>query len=460
MKNILAAHLICATLSSVPIQAQGTDAANAGVVSPTRFAVDDEDEAAYVIAQAAQSQPGAAQPRSTPDAPRSTAPRRSGGSPFTSTPNSFAALNASPRSRLASTPDMFGDFFARGGTLVATDRLGTAAPFGITSLADIPLAGGVRGLKIGENNRALPTDRAYLNYNHYHNAVRVRASGVNPTPLPGAPFAPSRDLSLDHFTLGGEKSFWCGTTSLELRMPFSGGYDFDFGSGDPNGIVTVDGGSVGNLSVIAKALLYADDQTAIAAGLGIETPTGDDTTLRVAFTNYRIESEAFHLSPYLAVQNAYDDILFSNAFLQVDLPLGGNSFSFTSAGGLPDAGTLGVYDEQALLHVDLSLGAWLHRDPCASFVTGVASVIEVHYITALEDTDVVAGGRATPIAPPGATFDLRNRLNRFDVVHLTTGLHTEIAEDSSLRVGLVLPLRSGESRFFDAEVLAQLTRRF
>ncbi len=401
-------------------------------------------------------QPGAAAPRrATPPLP--PAPQEDA-SPFTSTEDLFA--QAGPRSRLASTPDMFGDFFGRGATITATDALALrVAPPRITSRIDVALGGGTRGLKVGEHNKALPVDRVYFNYNHYHNALQFRARGVNPTPLPGAPFAADRDLSLDRYTFGLEKTFACGLWSVELRMPLSGGYDLDFGSGDPNGVINLEGGHVGNLSIIPKLLLYEDDRTAVAVGVGIETPTGSDAEARVAFTTYRLENEAVHLHPYLGILTHPTDCFFVNAFAQVDVAANGNPVEFAGVGIPPGAGTFGVYDEQTLLHLDLSLGHWLVRDPCAPLVTGVAWLAEWHYTTALEDTDVVAGARATAF-PPGATLDLRNRVNRFDVVNFTTGVHVEVVHDTTLRVGGAFPLGGGVDRFFDAEVIAQLSRRF
>jgi hypothetical protein len=359
---------------------------------------------------------------------------------------------------MTSTPDMFGDFFGRGGTITATDTLATAPLARITGRADLALAGGSRGLLVGENNKALPVDRVYVTYNHFHNALRFRAAGTNPLP-PVGPFDAARDDSLDRFTFGLEKTWLCGWASIEVRMPLTGGYDFDFSSGNPAGIVTADGGNVGNLSLITKLLLSQEECCAASAGLGIEAPTGSDAEARVAFTNYRIENEAVHLHPYFAVLSQSADDWFVHVFTQLDVALNGNPVTFSAAGGPPGAGTFGDYKEQTLLHFDLSLGQWLYRDPCAPVVTGLAGLVEVHYTTALEDTDVVVGARATGF-PPGATFDFRNRLNRFDVVNLTTGVHVEIACDTTFRVASVFPLRTGESRFFDAEVVAQLSRRF
>jgi hypothetical protein len=413
------------------------------------------DAPVYLTSQAGQ--PGVSPaPDALQPAPLSTSPSTSPPSPFAANEGLRSLFATSFRSRLASTPDMFGDFFGRGGTIVGTDSLGAIAPLAFTGRADLPLAGGSRGLKIGEHNKAMPVDRVYFNYNHYHNALRFGAGG---TPLPGAPFTAARDLSIDRFTLGLEKTWLCGWASIELRMPLSGGYDFNFSPGLPGAIMTAEGGNIGNLSIIPKLLLYQDDCSALSVGLGIETPTGSDAEARIAFTRYRIENEAVHLHPYVALLSQLGSNWFVNAFAQVDVATNGNSVSFQAAGDLPGAGTFGVYDEQTLLHLDLSMGRWIYRDPCAPLVTGLAGIVEWHYTTALEDTDVVTGARATGI-PPGATLDFRNRANRFDVLNLTAGIHAEIARDMTFRVGGAFPLRTGDDRFFDAEVIAQLSRRF
>jgi hypothetical protein len=404
--------------------------------------------------QARAAAPGGVQPRTARRTPASSPRGRT--SAFVSTAASAAAL-APSRVRLASTPDMFGDFFWRSGTITATDVLATTAPSTIVGRVDVPVAGGARGLKIGEQNKATPTDRVYYTYNHYHNAVRFRAAGSNP-PL-GTAFAAATDLSLDQVTLGFEKTWLDGLGSVEVRMPISAGYDFHFGSGDPAGIVAVEGGNAGNLSIIPKVLLYEDEFTDVSLGLGIETPTGSDANARVAFTHYRIKNEAVHLHPYFALMGACPDGSFAHGFAQLDIAANGNTVEFFAADRPPAAGVLGEYNEQTLLHVDFSLGQWLYRDLAAPLVTGVAAVAEWHYITALQDTDVVAA--ALPSAfPPGATFDLRNLSNRFDVVNVTAGVHAEFARDTTLRVGGVFPMQGGDNRFFDAEILAQFSHRF
>src|SRR5690606_9258182 len=126
---------------------------------------------------------------------------------------------------------------------------------------------------------------------------------------------------------------------------------------------------VGNLAIIPKLLLYEDEQTAVAVGVGIEAPTGSDAEARVAFTAYRLENEAVHLHPYLGILAHPTDDFFAHAFVQIDVAANGNPVEFAAVGGAPGAGTFGVYNEQTLLHVDLSLGHWLYRDPCAPWLT-------------------------------------------------------------------------------------------
>ena len=73
---------------------------------------------------------------------------------------------------------MLGDFFSPTAQL----RYDACCGYQATALADIPLAAGGRRMKISENNKALPMDRIYFNFNHFHNVVDT-------TPDVGAFFA-------------------------------------------------------------------------------------------------------------------------------------------------------------------------------------------------------------------------------------------------------------------------------
>ncbi len=340
--------------------------------------------------------------------------------------------------RLAELPDLFGDTFARGGDLKVTE--GSL----IENLSSVVLAGGTRGLKPSEHNKAIPDNRVYFAYNHFHNAIATRIE--DPPPI----LALQDQSAVDQYLLGLESRFGDGLWSVELRMPFAGQHDFTYTGGFS---AENHGGEIGNLSVLLKRLVYYNPHTSVVAGLGIETPTGNDFLSRTGAIGVRLSNDAVHLVPYLGLLHSPDDRWFLHGFVQADFAASGNRLTFVDSTGLNDGGK---FNDQALLYVDASLGRWLHRDAGAQLLTGVAALAEIHYTTTLEDSDTLAG---TPLPLAGSAFTLTNLANRMDVVNLTAALHFEM-RNTSLRVGGVVPITSGSDRFFDAEVAAQLIRRF
>jgi hypothetical protein len=339
--------------------------------------------------------------------------------------------------RLAGTPNMFGDLFNNlgGSVLVLTSAFDTTQ-------ADIPLAAGCRRAKIAEDDKALPQNRVFFLYNHFQNALS------NQSDVTG--FLVPHNLPVDRYTLGIEKTLFDEVWSVELRMPLAGRSEYDtpeFG---------IWGGSVGNLAVILKRLIYQSDTAAVAVGLGIDAPIGSDANgFADDYSNttfFTVHNQAVHLAPYAGFLRAPNCRLFYQGFVQCDVPLNGNRIDYTDS---VDSGTIGVLNEQNLLYVDFSAGYWLYRNCCAPWFTGLAAVAEVHYTTALQDADVVA---KVGYPPPRLIFS--NFANRVDVVNLTAGLHAEIARDTVCRVGGVFPLSRGDDRSFDGEVQVQLEHRF
>ena len=86
-------------------------------------------------------------------------------------------------------------------------------------------------------------------------------------------------------------------------------------------------------------------------------------------------------------------------------------------------------------------------------MTGLASILELHYTTALQDADVLSATTG------GTSFRFGNLRNRFDVVNLTVGLHAEMARRTTFRVAGVFPLNTVD-RPFDSEVQVSVNRRF
>lgn len=344
--------------------------------------------------------------------------------------------NQSYLTRLSRAPDMFGDSFL---PLTAIIQSQPATSGTRTSVLDLPLAGGSRRFK-NEHSRAMPTDRVFGTYHHFHNALESNSL------TPG--FA-STSANVDRFTLGFEKTFADGNASVELRLPLSA----------PISMTTTDSlyrtDTVGDLVVTLKGLLYSDDSQAVALGLAINTPTGNDLTVSLPNSggggaNFTLDNNAVHLIPFLAYQAAPSDDFFFNSFLQFDTPTNSNSAQVRNIGAAT-VDNLKI-NEQTLLYLDTSFGYWMFRDPEAEFLTGLAGLLELHYTTTLNSTNAVSDRDQI------VTF--ASNSGRLDVLNLTVALHTEISRSTTIRAGFVTPLRGHDHRFFDSEfTVAVIFRR-
>lgn len=381
--------------------------------------------------------PPAANPASPAPAPANPQPTNVFSPPPASRQQSlFSALQSPPgqrpflNNRLSRTPDVFGDSFIPVSANIDIFNV-TGMTAGATTFADtdLPLGGGMRRFK-NEHARALPTDRVFFLYNHFHNALRFETENTSTTD------------SVDQFTFGFEKTSDDGQWSFELRMPFSGDANL---SGDD---VTVDSNGVGNLVGTLKRILYSDSTLVAAAGLAVVAPTGSDASVTFRNSNSRIdfENEAVHLLPYLAVQTSPDENWFFHAFAQVDIAANENEISLVG-NGFTDSDSLA---DQTLLYLDASAGYWWYQaaDDTGG-LTGLASVVELHYTTTLNDADTAILNGAF----------IGNFENRYDVLNLTAGVHSEWSGNTAVRVAVVVPLDRDE-RFFDSETQVSVIRRY
>ncbi len=366
------------------------------------------------------SQPGT--PSQNLLAPPTTPPVRT--TPVSSSQNSTRNNNAfSPR--LARAAPIMGDSFAP--SLQFRDELGSGT-------RELPQGGGATRSKIAENSSSLPMDRLIFNYNHFHNAIDENL--VNST-------------SVDRFTLGFERTFLDQMMSIEVRMPFVADNDFVL-----PGAFSRNGSEVGNLSVTFKGVLASDDDSLLAAGMTIDTPTGGGSTL-VSITDgltLDASNDAVHLSPFLGFLHTQSGGIAHQAFLQVDVATNANGLTFTDTVG-GDTATTELL-EQTLLYVDYSFSKEIYnagRSGRSDLVQRVLGLAELHYTTTLEDSDVVFSGTAM-----NPLFEVTSTGNRLDVVNLTLGIHTEFSNGTQLRLGTVAPITDGDDRFFDFEFQAQM----
>jgi hypothetical protein len=340
------------------------------------------------------------------------------------------------RLRLASVPNMLGDYL---NPIVEFQYTGPCN-CGDTAIANLPLAAGGRRLRISENNKALPMDRFYFNFHHFHNAI-----DVNPdiTSL----FYAGSSGSINRYTLGVEKTFLDGQWSLDVRLPLAEKYH------TANSVFSAEGGNVGNVGLILKGLLLTTDRSIWGFGVGLDTPTGSDVTTHLPDADMVFQNESFHLSPFLGFLCAPSDAWFTQGFVEVDIPLNGNGVDVLDrTSGLTNS--LGNLTDQALLHVDVVGGLWLYRGSPDYGLAGLAAIAELHYTTTVQDGDVISGNAAA------GSFQIGNLLNRLDIVNVSTGLHLELCRGTTLRAAAVFPVQSRPDNPFDAEVTVSLNKYF
>jgi hypothetical protein len=337
-------------------------------------------------------------------------------------------ISEDPMVRLASMPNMFGDSpFGVGSRVFPFSGLPSSYS---SSVPGAPATGVIQRVKIAENNKALPMDRVFFDYNHFENALEA-----------GSAIAPSRSIDLDQYTFGIEKTFRDGLWSVDFRVPMSGAYNYE--------APDVSGGTHhwGNLSLTFKRLLFSTDNFAFGGGLGVGLPTGSEVRGSVGATDYVVKNDACHLLPYVGFLAQPTERVFVQGFLQVDVATLGNGVQFDNVG-------LGRYNDQTLMYLDLQFGYWLYRNENASFLTGLAGVMEFHYTGTLQDTDVVSGDNGVDFVTIG------NMYNRVDSTNMTIGLWGKIGELSTLGVAGAVPLCNNHNRQFDGEIQIFFNRNF
>ena len=264
-----------------------------------------------------------------------------------------------------------------------------------------------------------------------------------------------RHFVYDRATLGVEKTFNDGANSIEMRMPFSGGIDTTLNR-PRMGPIGISGGNLGNLVLVLKSLLYQDNSTAFGGGLALEIPTGNDLFINTPTPSggsFRFQNQAYHLHPYLGLIHMTENDTFFSSYLQFDAALNGNPlYQTTTTSTFPQPTTvtqrLGSLSPLSLVMVDVAAGQWIYRNLDANGITGVAPLMELHYLSTISGIDGLSNSGLTGI---GTTR------NSFQSLNLTAGTHVEINGFSALRVAAVAPLLGRNFRTFNAELQVQYT---
>ena len=235
----------------------------------------------------------------------------------------------------------------------------TPAP--IALFLPTPSAGAVVGrVRLQDNNSAIPQDRVFFDYNFFHN-VPLAANGVD----------------VNRFAPGIERTFWYGRSSIEVRVPMALTLNSNFTT---DGAVDTSHFEVGNTVVSQKFLLASNQDMAVACGLGLAVPTADDFNVGMVDGTelIRVENEAFHVLPYLALlYSPQCSNFYAHVFATFDYDVNGNPV-YANVDGV-GLNKIGDYQDQHLLSISASMGKWIYRNnhPCRR-LNGVALTTELH----------------------------------------------------------------------------------
>jgi hypothetical protein len=346
--------------------------------------------------------------------------------PSTARVESGRSLARNVRTRAGRAPNMFGDSLpAIGHALFGPISPDTYAPTG--------LAGGGRYSSIGENNKAFTMDRVYFTYQYFHNAA--------PVSLSGGPFV---NYGISQYLIGGEKTFFDELASVEIR----GSMVSDIDAFGPD--TAFDTGTVGNVTANFKLQLYETEDLGIVGGLGVGVPVGTDFQGYIlgTGTNFTLDNQATYLLPFLGATYAPGDLLFGSTFVQVATAANGDHF-------LVNGAPVDHLNPQTTMHVSTSLGAWLLDEDDGLQVQGVAWLNELHYTTALQDPDFI-----DVLGPFSEPISLATSPGRYNILNMTSGIHVQVNDQTSLRICAVFPIRRSADRTFDGEVMATLNQEF
>ena len=278
--------------------------------------------------------------------------------------------------------------------------------------------------KASENNSAIPQDRFSFNFSSMQHA-KIGIRTVVPTSI-----AVFEDLQ--EYRFAAEKTILSGMASLDVMVPFynTSRYNIpDIGSYLEGPQTAVQFGDIG---FGAKILLYQEDGLSLSTGVRVEAPTSED--VYVLALESRVADDVWHFTPYLAVQWTNHGRWFMNGFASYRL----NSASMHSR--------THVYSfhlrEAEYLMFDASLGYWLIRKPMSRGLTGLASILELHYTTTPRGADL---SRLPDNSIPGGVVATGDALGKTDYLNLTAGLTGHWNERVSVSAGFSVPLRSNYS---------------
>ena len=301
---------------------------------------------------------------------------------------------------------------------------------GLTAAVNLPnpSGGGLVGRnRYFENGSPIPRDRVFFTYNHVGGY-----RGLN------VPF------DVNRYVLGGEKTFWNGMASLEMRVPFAGTASSDQFANSPG---TVTATEFGNIGLLLKGLFISTPTFMASVGLGVSLPTAESARVMMGNTPFIVtQNRTTLIQPIIGCAWAPNDRFYAQSGLQFDLDPYGNPVS--AANGFGGMSRIGNLNDQKYAYFDNAVGYWLYSNQGSETLTGVALQSELHYYNSFGGADSVSNGLLT-------VTDVNSGLN---VLNGTTGMIFRFAERANLAVGVSYPL--GGDRYYDWSLQTQLNYQF
>jgi hypothetical protein len=264
-----------------------------------------------------------------------------------------------------------------------------------------------RYFKISDDDSPRPQTRSYFSFNYFYNlndvVNKAAGGGIQHTRI-------HREI------FGVEWADPDNNSSVGLRLPLD---TFNANHTAPG----LDGTStdIGDLTIILKDVYWRDTGSGslLSAGLAVTPPTA---TGSFAGSNY---IKVFHntsLQPFGGWIWTHDNF-YLQGFTAVDAPTDLN--------------------DVVMLSNDIALGYFLFQRPHSDGLTAAVPTVEVHVNTPLNHRGVLA-----LTDPAGAP----------DMVNVTSGIHFEYQDHSSVGIAFAVPVTG--PRMFDFEILAQIRARY
>ncbi len=351
---------------------------------------------------------------------------------------SLSGATGTPTAPASASPNMVGDFF--GTSQQATVRF-FGGPGGSFKIQD-PNESVTGRIKQAESYSPLPRDRIFMDYAAYYNVPIGPQVGTTP-----------RDIDIQRFTPGFERTFLDQMFSVEIRMPVARTLDSSLNTAQSS--VDTDHWEPGNLNVGLKALLFQTDTIAFTSGLGIRTPTANDLEYSSGTNTLEVENNSVHLMPWFGLLLTPDSPFFAQAMIQVDVDANGNDVFVDDGNGPVLAGTL---QDQTYLFSSFSVGAWLLDNPCAKRLTSVATTLEIHHSTTVQDPDFINGAGVVIVEEGGDTTTGLGADPDFDAFTGVLGLHFLYAGGAQVTFAYGVPM--GADKFAEGEFRTLLSRYY